>query len=70
MVLIHVYDLLLLELHGKHMPREQNKSKGRFIANALLHQSFRNRATSPRDMTAPEADEFRSAIDELLKDVY
>uniref|UniRef100_A0A7S3VL85 GST N-terminal domain-containing protein n=1 Tax=Dunaliella tertiolecta TaxID=3047 RepID=A0A7S3VL85_DUNTE len=64
----HLRRLCSLLLHGNPGPKAGDAYAKAAGAAALAF--FRNRATSPRDMTAPEADEFRSAIDELLKDVY
>ncbi|KAF5833374.1 glutathione S-transferase [Dunaliella salina] len=64
----HLRRMCSLLLHGNPGPKAGDAYAKAVGAAALAF--FRNRATSPRDMTAPEADEFRSAIDELLKDVY
>lgn len=62
----HVVKFACTQGHGgpKHEP-----AHGRAIGAATLSY-FRNRASSPRDMSAAAAAEMRRACDAVLADIY
>jgi muconolactone delta-isomerase len=60
--------LCLLLLSGQTGPKPEMREAAAVSTAAMAF--FRNRASSPRDMTAAAAEQFRAACDHLLKDIY